>query len=135
MTKKKQQFNWPMFVRAEDYPFRACYVQYPIIDGKISDHVNAAGESLWQRTIEDAIEDMHNEARERSSFYRNRHLFVQQRSKRKILETTVRTERFFTKYYIRYAKHDDSTPIVIRTKEDAALAIAGKLQASDDNKE
>lgn len=85
MTKKKQQFDWPMFVRAEDYPFRAHYVQYPIIDGKISDHANAAGESLCQRTIEDAIEDMHNEARERSSFYRNRHLFVQQRSKRKIL--------------------------------------------------
>lgn len=87
-------------------------------------------QGIGHYSLDDAIEDMHKTVTETAQFYRNRHAFVKQRSKRKTLITTIRVkseygncDNFFAKYYITYRKDDHSRPITVNTRKDAEQLI------------
>lgn len=60
---------------------------------------------------------MHKTVTEIAQYYRNRNAFVEQRSKRKTLITTLRvnseSDNFFAKYYIIYRKDNNSRPVTV----------------------
>lgn len=85
-------------------------------------------QGIGHYSLDDAIKDMHETVTKTAQFYRNRHDFVKQRSKRKTLITTIRvkseSDNFFAKYYIAYRKDDHSRPITIDNRKDAEQLIA-----------
>lgn len=85
-------------------------------------------QGIGHYSLDDAIKDMHKTVTETAQFYRNRHAYVTQRSKRKTLITTLRvkseSDNFFAKYYITYRKDDNARPITVDTRKDAEQLIA-----------
>lgn len=80
-------------------------------------------QGIGHYSLEDAVKDMHKTVTEIAQFYRNRNAFVEQRSKRKTLITTLRvnskSDNFFAKYYITYRKDDNARPITVANREQA----------------
>ena len=74
-------------------------------------------QGIGHYSLEDAINDMHKTVTEIAQYYRNRNAFVEQRSKRKTLITTLSvnsdSDNCFAKYYITYRKDDNARPITV----------------------
>lgn len=95
--------------------------------GKIEKEPYVVHQGIGHYSLEDAINDMHKTVTKVAQFYRNRNAFVEQRSKRKILITTLRvnseSDNFFAKYCITYRKDDNSRPVTVDNCKQAEQLI------------
>lgn len=91
--------------------------------GEIAKEPCVVHQGIGHYSLDDAVKDMHKTVTKVTQFYRNRKAFVEQRSKRKTLITTLRvnfeSDNFFAKYYITYRKDDNARPITVDNREQA----------------
>lgn len=85
--------------------------------GEIEKEPCVVHQGIGYYSLDDAVNDMHKIVTEIAQYYRNRNAFVEQRSKRKTLITTLRvnceSDNFFAKYYITYRKDDNARPVTV----------------------
>lgn len=121
--------NSTLMIRSKNRAFYTEGATYNIDceTGKMEKKTFTVHQGIGHYSLDDAIKDMHKTVTETAQFYRNRHAFVKQRSKRKTLITTIRvkseSDNFFAKYYITYRKNDHSRPITVDTRKDAEQLI------------
>lgn len=95
--------------------------------GEIEKEPCVVHQGIGHYRLDDAVNDMHKTVTEIAQYYRNRNAFVEQRSKRKTLITTLRvngeSDNFFAKYYITYRKDDNARPVTVDNYKQAEKLI------------